>query len=210
MRAKLAALGMSMIVVVALVVEGMAMPFFNQGINNESSIIMSLAVATGIQDATQNANTSPRRGRRGSRRTRNANTGDATEATPAPTETPAATEQATPPATGTMTRRSGQRRGGRRGGRRMMMSGVPTGVEACLNHLAQMAASDPLIAYEGHPSEIINNGLLWNDPKSKCAVTDAAQRTKVFELANAWRMKDATKVRSLLSELGATGTTGSR
>jgi len=85
---------------------------------------------------------------------------------------------------------------------------VPMGVENCLNHLAKMAAADPLIDYEGHPSEIINNGLLWNDPKSKCAITDEAQRKKVFELANAWRMKDASKVRSLLQEMGATASSG--
>src|SRR4051812_13224995 len=89
-----------------------------------------------------------------------------------------------------------------------MMSGVPMGVDNCLNHLAQMAAADPLIDYEGHPSEIINNGLLWSDPKSKCAVTDATQRGKVFELANAWRMKDAAKVRSTLQELGASSSGG--
>lgn len=85
-----------------------------------------------------------------------------------------------------------------------MMAGVPMGVENCLNHLAKMAAADPLIDYEGHPSEIVNNGLLWNDPKSKCAITDEAQRKKVFELANAWRMKDAATVRSVLQGMGAT------
>ena len=87
--------------------------------------------------------------------------------------------------------------------RQAMMRGVPMGVENCLNHLAKMAAADPLIDYEGHPSEIVNNGLLWNDPKSKCSVSDQAQREKLFELANAWRMKDASKVRSLLQEMGA-------
>ncbi|HKP84507.1 MAG TPA: hypothetical protein VJZ26_00335 [Blastocatellia bacterium] len=91
----------------------------------------------------------------------------------------------------------------RRSGQKRMMSGVPMGVDQCLNHLAQMAASDPLPDYEGHPSEIINNGLLWTDSKSKCAVSDQAQREKIFEVANAWRMKDAAKVRSLLQELGA-------
>ena len=96
------------------------------------------------------------------------------------------------------------------GGRRMMMRGIPSGVENCLNHLAQMAAADPLIDYEGHPSQIINNGLLWNDPKSKCATSDQTQRAKIFELSTAWRMKDAAKVRSLLTELGATGTSGTR
>ena len=89
-----------------------------------------------------------------------------------------------------------------------MMAGVPMGVENCLNHLAKMAAADPLIDYEGHPSEIVNNGLLWNDPKSKCAVTDEGQRKKLFELAQAWRMKDASKVRSLLQEMGATAGSG--
>ena len=96
----------------------------------------------------------------------------------------------------------------RRSGQMRMMRGVPMGVENCLNHLAQMAASDPLPDYEGHPSEVINNGLLWNDPKSKCAVSDQAQREKIFELANAWRMKDSAKVRSLLQEMGASATSG--
>ena len=89
-----------------------------------------------------------------------------------------------------------------------MMAGVPMGVENCLNHLAKMAAADPLIDYEGHPSEIVNNGLLWNDPKSKCAVSDEGQRKKLFDLAQAWRMKDASKVRSLLQEMGATTSSG--
>ena len=89
-----------------------------------------------------------------------------------------------------------------------MMAGVPMGVENCLNHLAKMAAADPLIDYEGHPSEIVNNGLLWNDPKSKCAVSDEGQRKKIFELAKAWRMKDAATVRSLLQEMGATAGSG--
>jgi hypothetical protein len=89
-----------------------------------------------------------------------------------------------------------------------MMAGVPMGVENCLNHLAKMAAADPLIDYEGHPSEIINNGLLWNDPKSKCAVSDEGQRKKIFELAKAWRTKDAATVRSLLQEMGATASSG--
>ena len=95
----------------------------------------------------------------------------------------------------------------RKPGKRMM-AGVPMGVENCLNHLAKMAAADPLIDYEGHPSEIINNGLLWNDPKSKCAVSDEGQRKKIFELAKAWRMKDASAVRSLLQEMGATAGSG--
>jgi hypothetical protein len=67
-----------------------------------------------------------------------------------------------------------------------------------------MAAKDPLIDYDGHPSEIINGGLLWSDPKSRCSVTsDEAMKKKVLDLANAWRRKDATQVRSILGELEA-------
>jgi hypothetical protein len=50
------------------------------------------------------------------------------------------------------------------------MTGIPSGVANCVKHLSEMAAKDPPIPYEGHPSEIVNNGLLWNDPKSKCSV----------------------------------------
>ena len=84
------------------------------------------------------------------------------------------------------------------------MKGVPSGVANCLKHLSEMASKDPLIAYEGHPEEIINNGLLWNDPKSKCSIgSDESTRKKVAELASAWRMKDASKVRSIIGELEA-------
>lgn len=83
-----------------------------------------------------------------------------------------------------------------------VMAGVPRGVPACIKHLAQMAAKDPLIDYDGHPSEIINGGLLWNDPKSHCSIAgDEAIKKKVVELAAAWRRKDASQVRSLLQEL---------
>jgi hypothetical protein len=82
------------------------------------------------------------------------------------------------------------------------MAGVPSGVGTCIKHLSEMAAKDPLIAFEGHPEEIVNNGLLWNDPKSKCSVgTDENMRKKVFDLANKWRMHDAAAVRSILQEL---------
>jgi hypothetical protein len=65
-----------------------------------------------------------------------------------------------------------------------------------------MSAKDPLIDYDGHPSEIINGGLLWNDPKSQCSIaSDEATKKKVIELAGAWRRKDASQVRSLLQEL---------
>jgi hypothetical protein len=89
------------------------------------------------------------------------------------------------------------------GGSARQMAGVPMGVENCLNHLAKMAAADPLIDYEGHPAEIVNNGLMWNDPKSKCAVSDPAQRKKIYDMAEAWHKKDAAKVRQILGELGA-------
>jgi type IV secretory pathway VirB10-like protein len=82
------------------------------------------------------------------------------------------------------------------------MKGVPSGVSNCLKHLSQMASKDPLLPYEGHPEEIVNNGLLWNDPKSKCSVgSDENMRKKVADLAKAWRMKDAATVRSTLQEL---------
>ena len=82
------------------------------------------------------------------------------------------------------------------------MTGVPNGVPNCIKHLTQMAAKDPLIDYDGHPSEIINGGLLWNDPKSRCSIAgDEATKKKVIELAGAWRRKDASQVRSLLAEL---------
>ena len=84
------------------------------------------------------------------------------------------------------------------------MAGVPKGVPACIKRLTQMAAKDPLIDYDGHPSEIINGGLLWNDPKSQCSVAgDEAAKKKVLALADAWRRKDASQVRSLLAELAA-------
>jgi hypothetical protein len=82
------------------------------------------------------------------------------------------------------------------------MAGVPKGVPACIKHLTTMAAKDPLIDYDGHPSEIINGGLLWNDPKSRCSIaSDDAKKKKVIELAGAWRRKDASQVRSILAEL---------
>ncbi|MEK6321315.1 MAG: hypothetical protein AABN33_06485 [Acidobacteriota bacterium] len=84
----------------------------------------------------------------------------------------------------------------------MAMAGVPMGVPACIKHLKQMAEKDPLIDYDGHPSEIINGGLLWNDPKSRCSIaSDETTKKKVIELAGAWRSKNASTVRSLLQEL---------
>lgn len=88
--------------------------------------------------------------------------------------------------------------------RQKAMRGVPSGVDNCMKHLAEMAQMEPLPDYEGHPSEIINNGLLWNDAKSKCSIgDDQAKRLQLFELSKAWRMKDTARVRSILQELGA-------
>lgn len=82
------------------------------------------------------------------------------------------------------------------------MAGVPRGVPACIKRLTQLAAKDPLIDYDGRPSQIINGGLLWADPKSHCSVTDdESKKKKVLELADVWRRKDASQVRSLLQEL---------
>jgi len=90
----------------------------------------------------------------------------------------------------------------------MAMAGVPNGVPACLKHLSKMAEKDPLIDYDGHPSEIVNGGLLWSDLKSRCSIAgDEATKKKVIELAGAWRTKDGARVRSILAELeSAAGT----
>jgi hypothetical protein len=82
------------------------------------------------------------------------------------------------------------------------MRGVPKGTKACVDHLIKMASTEPMTPYEGHPAEIINNGLLWNDPKSRCSVgDDAALRLKVSHVATAWMQKDTEKVKQQLEEL---------
>ncbi|MEW6209882.1 MAG: hypothetical protein AB1631_16070 [Acidobacteriota bacterium] len=86
--------------------------------------------------------------------------------------------------------------------RKKAETGIPKGVHNCIDALIKMAAADPLINYEGRPSDIINNGLLWNDPKSKCSIGDNKDlRLKLLDVANAWRKKDAASVRSLLAEV---------
>ena len=88
--------------------------------------------------------------------------------------------------------------------RKAKAGGIPKGVQACIDRLIKIASADPLPAYEGQAEDIINNGLLWNDPKSKCSIgTDQALRSKVSSIAAAWRQKDAEKVRSLLQEIKA-------
>ena len=113
--------------------------------------------------------------------------------TPPSTSTQQATE--TPPAKKPARRRA--RRGGSRAAR-----GVPSGVQNCIDRLIEIATPDPLVAYEGQASQIVNNGLMWNDPKSKCSVgADTSLRLKLSNLATAWTQKDAAKVRSLLQEI---------
>ena len=108
---------------------------------------------------------------------------------------------ATPQATETQAPKKRVRRRARRGGAKTHR-GVPSGVQNCIDHLIEMASADPLVAYEGHPSEIINNGLMWNDPKSKCSVgADPSLRLKLSNLVTAWNQKDAAQVRSLLQEI---------
>jgi hypothetical protein len=177
MRVKFLTLGMTLVLAIALVTE-----------------LSPVTVLS--QDNTNQSNSNSSRRRRG-RRPRPPATQPAEqtppEATPA-TETPAA--EATPRR---RTRRRTQR-GGAMGHR-----GVPTGVQNCIDHLIEMASADPLVAYEGHPSEVVNNGLMWNDPKSKCSVgTDPSLRLKVSNMATAWTLKDAAKVRSLLQEIKST------
>ncbi|HKP11004.1 MAG TPA: hypothetical protein VJZ91_02800 [Blastocatellia bacterium] len=79
---------------------------------------------------------------------------------------------------------------------------MPTDPQGCLNRLATLAAREPLPAYEGEPSRIVNDGMLWTN--GKCAVTDQAQRLKLADLANKWRMNDAAGVRTSLQEMGGT------
>jgi hypothetical protein len=57
------------------------------------------------------------------------------------------------------------------------------------------------VAYEGEPNKIVDEGLLWNDPRSKCAITDPSLRDKVFAIATAWQEKNGEHVRSWLSDL---------
>ncbi|MEN3333568.1 MAG: hypothetical protein V7641_2933 [Blastocatellia bacterium] len=79
---------------------------------------------------------------------------------------------------------------------------MPTDPQACLNRLATLAAREPLPSYDGEPSKIINDGMLWS--QGKCMVTDQAQRLKLVDLSNKWRMNDAAGVRAALQEMGAT------
>ena len=118
-------------------------------------------------------------------------------ASPPQTAAPAKTEQMMAPS-----KKSSQKPKSGKKPKPNVMRGVPSGVQACLEHLSQMAATDPMTPYEPHPAEIINNGLLWNDAKSKCSIgADPQLRLKVSALATAWRQKNAQTVKSLLEEI---------
>ena len=81
-------------------------------------------------------------------------------------------------------------------------AGIPTGAGACVAKLEQLASKEPMTPYENGPDQIINNGLLWNDPHSKCPVgSDQAVRSKVFAVATAWQQKNSTGVQSALADL---------
>src|SRR5262249_11732535 len=80
--------------------------------------------------------------------------------------------------------------------------GIPSGAGACVAKLEQLASKQPMTPYEKGPEQIINNGLLWNDPHSKCSVgSDQAVRNKVFAVATAWQRKDSSGVTSALADL---------
>jgi hypothetical protein len=81
-------------------------------------------------------------------------------------------------------------------------AGIPKGVQACIDRLIAIASAEPFPAYGGQAEQIINGGLLWDNPKSKCSIgSDQSLRSKVSAVATAWREKNAEKVRSLLQEL---------
>lgn len=88
------------------------------------------------------------------------------------------------------------------GAQNMANAPVPKGVQKCIDHLIEMANAEPMTPYEGHPQKVINEGLMWNDEKSNCSIgADQDLRMKVLKMSNAWKMKDAATVRSLLAEI---------
>jgi hypothetical protein len=79
---------------------------------------------------------------------------------------------------------------------------IPNGAAACVEKLEQLAGSST--PFEEGPSKIINEGLLWNDARSKCSVgADQGLRKKIFDMATAWELKDMSKVQSILSDVKA-------
>jgi len=131
--------------------------------------------------ARQNANANKRAPR--------AKTGSASKASNSQAATPAAT---------------GEKPKSRKPARRHPKEtvGIPSGAGACVARLEQLASKEPMTPYEKGPEQIINNGLLWNDPHSKCSVgSDQTVRSKVFAVATAWQQKDSSKVQSALADL---------
>lgn len=79
---------------------------------------------------------------------------------------------------------------------------LPPNVLKALKELDDMASGDKLGPYEGPPQEIINDGLLWNDQRSRCSIgDDETLRQYLFELSNAWRLSDRDKVRYLMQKI---------
>jgi hypothetical protein len=80
--------------------------------------------------------------------------------------------------------------------------GIPSGAGNCVAKLEQLASKEPLTPYEKGPDQIINNGLLWDNPHSKCSVgSDQAVRNKVFAVATAWQKKSADELKTALADL---------
>jgi hypothetical protein len=130
----------------------------------------------------------------------NANKSKASAGKAAPTAAkPAASSGTTKPSSNTTT---GAKKVVHRRVHHPAEAGIPSGGPgACVDRLSKLAEKDPLMAYEGEPSKIIDEGLLWNDPRSKCAISDPGQRDKVFAVATAWQEKNGDQLRSLLSDL---------
>ena len=63
-----------------------------------------------------------------------------------PQTAPAKSEQTMAP----MKKKAGGQKAGKKP-KAKVMRGVPAGVPACLEHLSQMAATEPMTPYEGHP-----------------------------------------------------------
>jgi hypothetical protein len=147
-----------------------------------ATILVAISPSPRRVMAGQNANANKRAPR--------AKTGSATKASNSQGTAPAASgEQAKP--TRPVRRRT-----------RTAVVVIPSGAGACVARLDEWASKEPLPAYDKGPEQVINNGLLWNDPHSKCSVgSDQAVRTKVVAVATAWQQKDAGKVKEALAAL---------
>jgi len=154
---------------------------FAMGLMAVVAALVAIGPAPGSVIGRQNANANKRAPR--------AKTGSASKASNSQTMAPAATGEK-PKAKKPAHRRPKE------------MTGVPSGVGNCISRLEQLASKEPMAPYEQGPDQIINNGLLWNDPHSKCSVgSDQGVRNKVFTLATAWQRKDADKVKETLADL---------